>query len=281
MSEVEDLRRELEFARSIIARQSEEINRLERSEERITAVDVLREVMELGDIAGTALGQGRYQALLEGIIAAAQHLFNARAASIMLLDGASGELVFEASTDREAGGILGMRFPANQGIAGWVVMTGEPLAVGDVRQDPHFARDVAQSTGYLPDSILAVPLIVHDGVEGVLEVLDKRGGTSFDLDDIALLSLFARPAALAVEQARLVSGIGKLLLQELANLAGTRGNVALQEAVHIAVERESPLAGETLELARLLQNLTRQGKAEQQLATDLLRSIARYTGSRT
>jgi GAF domain-containing protein len=155
-------------------------------------------------------------------------------------------------------------------------MTGEPMAVSDVSRDPRFARDFAQSTGYVPTSILAVPLIVHEEVEGVLEVLDKASAASFGLDDMELLALFARPAAIAVEQARTVTGMGALLVQELGRLADARGDAELARAAR-AVGGGSTVPEQTLELARLVYSLGRRGERARRLAIEVLSSVARYT----
>jgi GAF domain-containing protein len=253
-----------------------QIHRLEQESQQRADVEALREVLALADIVGVAVGHVPYRALLEGIVTAAARLFDAGAASIALLDHESNELVFEASTG--GSDVVGMRFPAHQGIAGWVVMTGEAIAVSDVQRDPRFAKDFASSTGYIPRSILAVPLIVGAEVEGVLEVLDKASAASFGLDDMDLLSLFARPAAVAVEQARMVTSMGSILVGELSRLAQEQGQDELAQAAHRALAAGSPTTDQTLELARLAHDLGRRGERARQLAIDVLTSIARSMG---
>lgn len=65
-----------------------------------------------------------------------------------------------------------------------------------------FARDAAASTGYVPASIMAAPLIADGECIGVLEVLDRHTrGTNApgrELDDIELLGLLATQAALSL-----------------------------------------------------------------------------------
>jgi GAF domain-containing protein len=274
VAEESDLKQELETARATIAAQAIQIHRLEQQAERDSGAGALREILELSDIAGVTIGEAPYHALLEGIIQAAKRLFDASAASIALLDHETNELVFEAATE---GDVVGMRFPAHQGIAGWVAMTGEPLAVSDVRRDPRWAKDFAASTGYIPKSILAVPLFVQEEVEGVLEVLDKANAASFGLDDMDLLSLFARPAAVAVEQARMVTGIGALLVQELVRLADEQGQDDLVQAAQAALAAGGTTKDQTLELARLVHSLSRRGERARQLAIEVLTSVARYS----
>jgi signal transduction protein with GAF and PtsI domain len=274
VGEESDFRRELERAHATIASQAMQIHQLEEAAQRESGLDALREILQMSEIVGEAIGQSPYRALLQGILQAARRLFDAAAASVALLDHDANELVFEAATDAH---IVGLRFPAHQGIAGWVVMTGEPLVVSDVQRDPRFAQDFAQSTGYVPRSILAVPLMVREDVEGVLSVLDKANNATFGLDDMEAAALFARPAAVAVEQARMVSSVGTMLVAELSRLASERGNADLTRASEAALAGSSSTAGQTLELARLVHRLGQRGERATQLAIDVLSSVARYT----
>ena len=97
----------------------------------------------------------------------------AKASSIFLLDEAAGELVFEAVAGHGSDELVGRRFPAGTGIAGWVLTTRQPLVVEDVEGDPRFGREAAESTGYVPKRLMAVPMLNEDEALGVLSVLDR------------------------------------------------------------------------------------------------------------
>ena len=99
-----------------------------------------------------------FQELLGAIVHVARSIFGAKASSILLLDEEAGELVFEAVVGEGEESLLGTRFPADHGIAGWVLATRTPLVIEDVEQDPRHARDVAEGTGYVPKGIMAAPL---------------------------------------------------------------------------------------------------------------------------
>lgn len=277
MDEEPELRRQLEAARETVAAQALQIHQLEQEVGRRSGLEVLSELLEQSEVVAALVGDAPYRALLQGIVQAASRLFDAGAASIALIDHDANELVFEAASGDQD--IVGMRFPAHQGIAGWVVMTGEPMAVSDVQRDPRFAQDFAKSTGYVPQSILAVPLIVEEEVEGVLEVLDKKSGASFGLDDMDLLGLFARPAAVAVEQARLVSGVGSHLVSELMRMADQRGESRLGQAARSASLAGNASMDQTLEIARLIQELGKRGERGRRLAIEVLGSLIRYTSA--
>jgi GAF domain-containing protein len=140
-----------------------------------------------------------FQALLNAIVRVARAIFGARASSVLLLDEASEELVFEAVVGEGEESLLGMRFPADRGIAGWVLATRTPLVIEDVRKDPRFAADVAEGTGYVPSGLMAAPLLHDEEILGVLEVLDRPERAHFSLQEMDLLGLFANQAAIAVD----------------------------------------------------------------------------------
>ena len=111
--------------------------------------------------AGVVGSEESFRALLAAIVEVARSIFGARASSILLLDAETEELVFAAVVGEGEESLLGMRFPAGKGIAGWVLATRTPLVVEDVRKDPRFAGDVAEGTGYVPSGLMAAPLPVQ------------------------------------------------------------------------------------------------------------------------
>ncbi|MGD2178830.1 MAG: GAF domain-containing sensor histidine kinase, partial [Anaerolineae bacterium] len=90
-------------------------------------------------------------------------------------------------------------------IAGAVVSSGEPLIVNDTRDDPRHYREVGQQMGKEIRSLVAVPLQIDDRRIGVLELINKGGGRSFTPEDVDTLTLLAAQAAVAIENARLVT----------------------------------------------------------------------------
>ena len=140
-----------------------------------------------------------FRSLLNAIVQVARAIFDARASSILLLDENTGELVFEAVVGEGEESLLGMRFPADRGIAGWVLATRTPLVIEDLDQDPRFASDVAEDTGYVPQGLMAAPLLYDEEILGVLEVLDRPENAQFSLQEMDLLGLFSNQAAIAVD----------------------------------------------------------------------------------
>lgn len=137
--------------------------------------------------------------LLQSIVEVARRVFGAAAASVFLIDPASGDLVFEAVSGEGERWLVGTHFPSGTGIVGWVARSGQPLVVDDVTESDQFAQDAAASTRYLPRSIMATPLIKDDECIGVIEVLDRGSRPRDDLGDMDLLGLLATEVTLALE----------------------------------------------------------------------------------
>lgn len=160
--------------------------------------------------------------LLGAVVATARALFGAAAATVFLLDGESGELVFEAVSGEGESRMIGRRFPASRGIAGWVLSAHEPLVADDLSASPVFARDLAETTGYIPRSLMAAPLTHREEAIGVLEVLDPAQATTSPLAAAESLTLFAGQAAIALGVIRRNRNARRMLTQqngELTSLA--------------------------------------------------------------
>lgn len=175
--------------------------------------------------AGMLPSEESHQALLQSIVDVARAIFGAEASSIFLLDETTDELVFEAVSGHGEGDLVGMRMPSSTGIAGWVLVTGQPLVIDDLQHDPRFARQAAEQTGYVPQALMAVPLVNGEMTLGVLQVLDRARDRVGSIGEIDLLILFANQAAIGLDllqtarRARSVADSGSGLEAVVARIA--------------------------------------------------------------
>jgi GAF domain-containing protein len=152
--------------------------------------------------AGVFGADAAFRALLQATVETARAIFHAKASSVFLLDEEADELVFEAVAGEGAQTLVGRRFSSSTGVAGWVLVTRQPLVVDDLTSDTRFSREAAESTGYVPRGLMAVPLLAEDAALGVLEVLDRPADVPFTLADMDILGLFANQAAIALDLLR-------------------------------------------------------------------------------
>ena len=155
--------------------------------------------LEAAVAAGVLGADEAHRSLLQATVEVARAIFGAEAASVFLLDEEAEELVFEAVAGEGEDELIGMRFPAGNGIAGWVLTTRQPLVVDDLTSDTRWSRSQAESTGYVPKSMMAVPLLVAEQALGVLSVLDRPAESRLKLAEVDLLGLFANQAAIALD----------------------------------------------------------------------------------
>jgi len=174
-----------------------------------------------------------YEVLLDD----AARVLGAEASSLLLHDERAGVLYFAAASGPVSNEIKQLRLRPGEGLAGYVLGTGQALAVTDASQDPRWNRDVA-AIGYVPKAMLAVPVVdeglAGERVLGVIQFLNKSGG--FSGQDMAFAGHLARVVAhgLAVDRyaadaARLLAAVvealgdGSATQQDFATLLATLG----------------------------------------------------------
>ncbi|MBT4637370.1 MAG: PAS domain S-box protein [Deltaproteobacteria bacterium] len=143
--------------------------------------------------------------LLDFIKTETKKLVAIEGSSIILLDEAKKEFFFfsanygDIETDRK---FEKLRFPIDQGTAGYVYKTGQPIIVPDTSKSPYFISEVDEKVGYHTKNMLVVPIQIRDHMIGVLTSVNKKEGV-FDQTDMDLLSTIAGMVALPIENARI------------------------------------------------------------------------------
>ncbi len=146
----------------------------------------------------SAAGPAEQQELVKAIVRAAAGVFEAAAASLALLDPTTGDLVYHAAWGAGAEEIVGVRLEPGRGIAGASIESGEAVAVASCRDDPRFATQIASVTGYIPNTMIVVPLERRGETVGVLSILDRRDGGRYGESDVPRGRLFAELALTAM-----------------------------------------------------------------------------------
>lgn len=120
--------------------------------------------------------------------------------SVLLLDEASQQLVFEAVAGGAPRSARGVKMSLGEGVTGEAVAKGETIYVPDVEKDPRYLHYKAQhrNTG----SFLAVPLRSKGRVVGSMNI-NRPDIDAFLPGEIRLAEAIAAQAALAISNARL------------------------------------------------------------------------------
>jgi protein kinase-like protein/GAF domain-containing protein len=182
-----------------------------RAEDRTASAGDLARCLgaEIDARTGTSLAAsdpalGERSGLFESIARAAAGVFEAAATSIALIDAVpgTGGLKYVAAWGAGASEIVGFEIERGRGLAGAAAVTGAAQVVPHCRSDPRFAAAIAAQTGYVPHTMLALPVRRGGVTIGVLSMLDRRGGAPYGLDDLPRAELFADVVAASVDQHR-------------------------------------------------------------------------------
>ncbi|HEX5808663.1 MAG TPA: GAF domain-containing protein [Anaerolineales bacterium] len=252
----------------------------EINEERLS--EQLQRLLMSIEASGRAILPKSNDELLKSIVDAAARIFGAAAASILLVNEEGEALEFKVAFGPADRDLVGTRFPYDKGIAGYVFMTGMPIATSNVREDKRFNQEFARSTGYVPNSILATPLISSDDrVIGVMEVLDKINETSFDLQDMELMGMFAQQAAMAIDQSQQIDKIQESLVNGLKRLIKadkSHDSAELKAVLEQSLEENEQMI-DLLALADLFNQISALGDAERKVCIQVLSAFADYRKS--
>jgi signal transduction protein with GAF and PtsI domain len=236
---------------------------------------LLAELAALAADAADTLAPPEPAGVSASVTAVARRVFGAAACSIAVLDEDADELLYVAASGAGAAEIIGTRLPIGRGFAGWVAQSGQPVAISDLAagDDPRFARDVAETTHYVPDALMAVPIESVDRTLGVLTVLDRDASRPGAANDLELASAFAAQAAAGLLAAEAMRFIGAVLLRELSHAAVEGTDLADVLARPPVARPEDP---DSRRYLALLSELRAAGPAEQRLALEVIESVLAY-----
>ncbi len=138
---------------------------------------------------------------LELILGTVAQMVHPKIVSLLLVGRSDKQLVLRTSIGRVEPSLKKRNVPIGEGIAGYVAEKGEPLAVPHVEKDPRWDSEPNLFAGFEVRSMACVPMKMGGKVIGVLEVIEKEDGSSFQNEDLNILAVYADAAALALDKA--------------------------------------------------------------------------------
>lgn len=206
----------------------------------------LHELSVLNRVTSAFTSTLDFPALMRLMMEQVLDLMKVEAGSLLLRED-TGELTFAVVLGERRELLQGLRIAAEEGIAGWVASTGQPLFLPDVRTHPFFSSGVDGLTGLETRSMICVPVRTGEKVLGVIQLINRVDQTPFGEGDLALLSAIANHAATALENARLHDQLVQMN-QQLLEVDDQRNRFLSQ----LSQEVRTPLTG-ILGYAELLQ----------------------------
>jgi transcriptional regulator with GAF, ATPase, and Fis domain len=273
----------LATVQATIAEQEHELAELRADAADATFAAELRDALVRRAAGGQLATPSGQSELLAMILRTSARVIAAEAGALFLIDQETNELLFEAALVESDASARGFRIPVGQGIAGWVAATGQPVAISDASQDPRFAETISRSVGYVPKSVLCIPLFSREAMVGVIQLCDKDGGRPFTASDMELLGQFASQAAAAIEQSRALRDLSQLFCVVLQGLLpGMSEEEALQHALESNADDMTARAAqsehyrEALQITHLISEVSRHGPEARRVCREIISSVADY-----
>jgi signal transduction histidine kinase len=185
--------------------------------------------------------------ILDLLMQAVTETVGTEGCTVWLRDNERQDIVCRAALrDEYYRNLIDIRMEFGQGIVGWVAERGESLIVPCVADDPRFSAAIDEKLGFETSAVLAVPLRVRDMIIGVVELVNKVNN-QFDMDDQIMLETLVAPAAIAIDNARMVDELYQYTIELQYR------NEELDAFAHtVAHDLKSPLSP-MVGLARFLQ----------------------------
>jgi len=180
-----------------------------------------REVRNLNALleVSRALGAEMHlDSLLPVIIHKTTEVMDAERSSLFIFDPDSDELWSKVAEGMDEKTI---RFPAGVGIAGDVAKTLETANIPDAYEDPRFNPEFDKQSKFTTKAVLCMPMTTRKGeLIGVIQVLNKTDGGTFQEGDEKLLEALCIQAGVAIVRARLTEAfLEKQRIEESLKLA--------------------------------------------------------------
>jgi len=140
--------------------------------------------------------------LLVHILDSATRLTEGEASNLLLVNKETQELHFEIFLGRSRENAGRYTIKMGEGIAGWVALHNRSMIVADAENDERSQHDISKELNLPYKTMMAVPIRVKDECLGVIELINKSGGRSFNEEDQEWLEIFATQAGIAIVNAR-------------------------------------------------------------------------------
>lgn len=129
------------------------------------------------------------------------HLLKSQFSLVYLVDETNAQAVLSAGYINGDFEIHPRSLSIDKGTVGWAIVNQTPLRINNIQKDSRF--EPADHYPVEIYNILCVPLIVREGVIGVLETFNKQDNRPFTITDETLIMSLAGHAAMAIFNARL------------------------------------------------------------------------------
>jgi diguanylate cyclase (GGDEF)-like protein len=167
--------------------------------------DAYRALMTCVEVGKLLTSAATLEQVLEIIVEKVSEHIPAANWSLLLQDEATGGLFFAIAAGEQADKLKGIKLAPGQGVAGWAAIHKMPVFIPDAKKDERFWPKPDDCTGFITRSLLVIPLISNNQVQGVLEIVNPNSIQDLDAQNpppaMQVLSILCDYAAIAIDRA--------------------------------------------------------------------------------
>ena len=158
------------------------------------------------------------ESLYQLVVKTTMDTLQAQIGYIILYDADSGELkITNLLGHRPPPGHEETHIPRrSSSVSTWVIENCRPLLIADIEQNPEFDRFSA--LGYERKTLICAPLLVKDEIIGTITVVNKLNNSTYNHEELELLSTIAAQASIAIKNAKLYDEQQKTYLNTIQAL---------------------------------------------------------------
>ena len=154
--------------------------------------------------------------VLDQVARDAATLLHAEKAMVGLIDETTQAINWVAHYKMDKDKLKGLKFRAGVGVCGRALKLLKTEVVNDYLSDPDAVERDAEA--FQIDSLVCAPLTIEGRGIGIINVYNKQGGKQFTKSDALFLSSLADHAAIALENANLLTSLNQRVHSQLALL---------------------------------------------------------------
>ncbi len=205
---------------------------------------------KVSDIVYKINSEQDLHSLLTTIMDTARDLLRAQAASLLLYEEETGDLIFNIARGDRSSILAKSRIPAGKGIAGECARLKKPIIVNDAQNDPRLHRDIDETSGFVTKKLIAVPMMAREKLIGVLEAVNTLDHRDFTKRDVKLLMFLSGMAGIAIQNRRLYDQL-KLRVEELNCIYEISQTIFQQDHIDTLLDEILHSIEKVLEVERL------------------------------
>ncbi|MCM3611958.1 HD domain-containing protein [Planococcus sp. MERTA32b] len=188
--------------------------------ERVENLELqVQELLKLLEAAKQLNSNLEIEEVFQNILLQMVTMIGAEAGTLWVLEQDGEEIKVVAAYGESADKIVNIRLKKDEGIAGKVIMSGEPVLIRNVKEHPDWSNRVDESSGFVTKSMITVPLTVKGKVLGSLQLLNKKQCDYFNEADVSLAVALASQSAMALHNSQMYDELQQMFLSMIRTLA--------------------------------------------------------------